>query len=90
MAHNLSWNPEMLPPGERAEFYSHLRNSAFRGALEEAADAAERLADTIGRWQADCAADGVDPALERDYYRIDAKQAEVDHYLATAISLASR
>jgi len=60
----------------------HVRNTSRRYAIERAAQCEREYREACERWQAECAADGVDPESERDYYEIDVLRLRRDEALA--------
>ncbi len=84
------WTPDQLAPDARAEFDMHVRNNAYRYALETLANTTAKYDATVARWQSECAADGIDPERERDYYEIDSLAEAVSDAVSTAVGLASR
>ena len=84
------WTPDQLPPAARAEYDAHVRNNNFRYALERLAEVTAEYDDTVARWQSECAAEGIDPETERDYYGIERLYKAVSDAASTAVGLASK
>jgi molybdopterin synthase catalytic subunit len=77
------WTPDQLSPTERALWDTHMINSRRSEAFEAAAEHIDRYDTTYERWQRECAADGVDPEIERAYYEIDKLKALADQAVST-------
>jgi hypothetical protein len=78
-----------LPKWTDCTTEQHIRAGAYRAAAERLAMLHREYVSACERWQTECAADGIDPELERDYYEIDKLAMRRNAAEANAIGFAS-
>lgn len=78
-----------LPTWADCTTEQHIRAGMWRYYRDLLAEADRLYSSTYRRWQSECAADGIDPELERYYYDIDKLATRRDSAQANYIAFAS-